>query len=124
MSDGYRICIIERDLFVSQDMVDSLLFVMPSVECSIFESATEARLSTQHNSDPQLVVISADADGNLRISPEDMIWLKQRGVITFDAHNQAAFPEWTHMNKPFAEDDLVQAVKRFLGVTDGRVATA
>ncbi|MFK7763814.1 MAG: hypothetical protein AB8B62_11160 [Roseobacter sp.] len=110
VDDPIRICIIERDLFVSQDMADSVFSVLPSAECSTFLSVSEARSSHARGSDPDLVLISADADGAFTFSADEAKWLVSRKVIAFDARDRLGCPELFHLNKPFSEDELTSAV--------------
>ena len=112
--DRLHVCIVERNLFVSQDMMLSLNSVLPSAVCSVHTTVAEARTSSRSGSEPRLVLISADADGTFSMSRDDARWLVDDKVIAFDARDRVSHPEWVHLNKPFAEEELTSAVRQLV----------
>ncbi|WP_227270673.1 response regulator [Roseobacter weihaiensis] len=119
MDDCLRVFIIERDLFVSQDIADSFRSVKPSAACSTYQSVDEARAAAQEGADPQLVLMSAGADGTLRITPDDMAWLRARKIITFDVRNPQPDASWANLSKPFTEEELIETAFRMFGCGTG-----
>ncbi|WP_282061514.1 hypothetical protein [Roseobacter litoralis] len=114
MTGQLHIYVVERNLFVSQDMVLTLNAVLPSAVCSVFTNVAEARSASNQERDPQLVLVSANVDGTFSVSPEDAEWLVNRRVIAFDANDQASTWGWVYLNKPFSQEELTQAVVSLL----------
>lgn len=114
-----RVFIIERDLFVSQDIADSFRSAKPSADCSAYQSVEEARAAAQEGVDPQLVLMSAGADGTLRTTPDDMAWLRARKIITFDVRNPQSDASWANLSKPFTEEELIETALRMFGCGTG-----
>jgi hypothetical protein len=110
----HRIYIVERDLFVSEDMKGELLSVLPSADCHVFESIAQARHAAEGGGDPFAVLVSASADGSFRVPPEDFAWLAAHRVIAFDLADPASCPPWVHLEKPFAKDQLAAALRRLM----------
>ena len=110
MSHRLRIVIIEKDLFVSSDMIHTITSVLPSADCNVHASIANARASAPPDSDALLLVISAGAGGGLETSDEDASWLRKRKVIAFDFADHTDRADWVHLSKPFATQDLQEAV--------------
>lgn len=114
MVNDTHIYIVERDLFVSQDMAHSIRLVLPSAICSVFATVAEARSSVTVSNAPQLVIVSADVDGMFTETAVDAKWLVQNKAIVFDARNRVSHPDWIYLDKPFSEGELMKAVQTLL----------
>jgi hypothetical protein len=110
MMDRFKVCIIENDLFVSEDMAHTVQAVLPSADCSVFTNVADARSMAEREGDPQLVLIAARAGGTFHVSPDDAKWLVRRKVIAFDARSRVPHPSWVHLDKPYKQEELKAAI--------------
>ncbi|AVL51552.1 hypothetical protein CEP88_02230 [Roseobacter denitrificans] len=114
MKNHVEIAIIESDLFVSSDMVHTIHAVLPSAECRVFTSISEARGASVQPAAHLLAIVSATSDGDFVVSPDDARWLSERKVVAFDFRDRVARSGWIYLDKPFSEEDLAAAVLALL----------
>jgi hypothetical protein len=104
-----RICIIEKDPFVSIDVSETFKRVVPQAECVVFSSVGEARETLNEAFLPDLIFVSADQSGSVAGSDADLAWVGSRRVIAVDLKGRDERPAWFHLNKPFSQDELQAA---------------
>ncbi|WP_298845272.1 hypothetical protein [uncultured Roseobacter sp.] len=115
MTRRLAVCVVERNLFVAADIAEMLRMALPEADLAVFHELGAAR--TASVAPPDVLMIAANAQGTFDMSPEDAAWISSSEVIAFDAADRSAFPGWLHLSKPFAEEDLTEAV---LGLIAGR----
>jgi hypothetical protein len=104
-----RICIIEKDPFVSIDVSETFRRVVPQAECAVFSSVGEARETLDGAVLPDLIFVSADQSGGVAGSDADLAWVESRRVIAVDLKGRNERPAWFHLNKPFSQEELQAA---------------
>lgn len=109
----FRLCIVEKDPFVSADVAETFKRVTPQAECYVFSTVGEAREALDEESQPDLVFVSADMSGKVAVTAADIAWVESLRVIAVDMNSRHDHPEWFHLGKPFSEEELEAAFQSF-----------
>jgi hypothetical protein len=121
VEDQLRICIVETDPLVSQDISETFLFWILTAEVATFTSITDMIRDCRKTRRPDLVVLSADRHGELRATETEFEWLERLNVIAFDMCQKVKLRNWRQLIKPFSEPELIDAAKSILNNTTDRV---
>ena len=114
MNTQNRISIVEPDIFVSQDMCDTFQAALPQAVCTVYPSVEAARAASAPDGLPDLIVVSADRNGEISASEQDVLWLFDRRVIAIDPRIPQPPPGWAHLSKPFTQQQLIDAAALLL----------
>lgn len=123
MENTLFVSIVVDDPLVSEDIADIFAFWQAGSVCRVFDAISEVRAVPQAAFDPGLVFIAA-SKGLLDLTKQDLAWLKKRAVITLDLMDQAQFPTWQHLARPFTQAQVIQAAQALVSVPGCRCASA
>lgn len=110
MTDPQRICIVEKDYLIANDLAEIFAQTLPRADCSIFDSVEEARRVLRGPAEPDVIFVTGDSGGHLSASPEDLAWVDSRTVIAVDLRERDSHPTWQHLSKPFSHDEVIAAL--------------
>lgn len=110
MTDPQRICIVEKDYLIANDLAEIFAEMLPRADCSIFDSVEAARRILRGPAEPDVIFVTGDRSGELTASAEDIAWVDERPVIAVDLRERDNHPTWHHLNKPFSNDEVIAAL--------------